>query len=598
MSMSTFLSRHDNISNEMSLLLDRISTPGLEAARSTSLLKQMSTSCLTQLTKETSNGQVERGYFVADDTPKDFEYSQKRRSRTRSSNGLSSPVAKYEFSKRQKCLSWCNCACHIKGNFSSPRTLSALFGELRVQYNGRSRLPCNCSPSSSFSVSYRFPQYLLLRYVLLVVYLNQIAGPEYLLRVPRVLPPSHRLWHYSINGDIMAVQNMYSQGLASPYDVNMKNGPAIFYAVEQETPEFAHFLLDQGVDFDIPNTAGLTAGELLWDRAFGGRYGDEGSAVVQRLLQGDEGIYDTGFTTLHKIVLGFIYKDLRAVLEASTGSINAVDSRGRTPLHWAVLRDDQAAVQDLLGNSADPNITDREGFVAVDFVRSASVCRSLLKANANINNPAPFNNRCALQHAVNRNAPVEVIEILTAAGSDINLRDADRETALLNAIYWGYTEIVERLIQLGANVNAANISSRDSSIHFSAAFDRSELLPLLLGRGADYTALNIYGHDLGHTAAIFAGAEFFNVMSRYDLHRLSLDVPDKEGKTAKDHMNLRMILTDREIGVHRAFKSLVVSLSAPWESKEGNLDILNQFEVDHQTRTPDFPQIPGAFPQQ
>ncbi len=264
--MSTFLSRHDNISNEMSLLLDRISTPGLEAARSTSLLKQMSTSCLTQLTKETSNGQVERGYFVADDTPKDFEYSQKRRSRTRSSNGLSSPVAKYEFSKRQKCLSWCNCACHIKGNFSSPRTLSALFGELRVQYNGRSRLPCNCSPSSSFSVSYRFPQYLLLRYVLLVVYLNQIAGPEYLLRVPRVLPPSHRLWHYSINGDIMAVQNMYSQGLASPYDVNMKNGPAIFYAVEQETPEFAHFLLDQGVDFDIPNTAGLTAGELLWDR--------------------------------------------------------------------------------------------------------------------------------------------------------------------------------------------------------------------------------------------------------------------------------------------------------------------------------------------
>ena len=275
--------------------------------------------------------------------------------------------------------------------------------------------------------------YLLHRYVSLAVQLNQIAGPEYLLRVPRILPPPHRSWHYSINGFIMAVQSMYSQGLASPYDINLKNGPAIFYAVKQETPEFAHFLLDQGVDFELSNNAGITASELLWDRAFGGHYGAEKSVVVRRLLQGDDCVDNMDFTTLHKIVLGFVYKDLRTLLEASTDLINAADSRGRTPLHWAVLRNDQATVQDLLDNGADPNITDSEGFVAVDSVRSASVCRFLLKAKANIKNPSPFNNRCALQHAVNRDAPVEVIEILIAAGSDINLRDSDRDTALLNA---------------------------------------------------------------------------------------------------------------------------------------------------------------------
>ena len=572
-------------------------TSGFEATQSTGLLEQMSTSCNIPVTAETSKSGVERDFFVADDTPKDLECTQNRRSRTRSSNGLSYPAAKYAFSKRQKCPSWCSCACHIKRNFSSPRALGALFGELRVQYNGRSRLPCNCSESSSFNVSYRFPQYLLHRYVSLAVQLNQIAGPEYLLRVPRVLPPPHRLWHYSINGDIMAVQSMYSQGLASPYDINMKNGPALFYAVEQETPKFAHFLLDQGVDFELPNNAGVTASEILWDRAFGGRYGAEGSAVVRRLLQGDDRIDDMGFTTLHKIVLGFIYKDLRAVLEASTDSINAVDSRGRTPLHWAVIRDDQAAVQELLRNGADPNISDKEGFVAIDSVRSASVCKSLLKAKANINNPSPFNNRCALHHAVNRDAPVEVIETLIAAGSDINLRDSDRETALLNAIYWGYTKIAQCLIQFGADVNAANISSRDSAIHFAAAFDRSELLPLLLERGADYTALNIYGHDLGHAAALFAGAEFIDVMARCDLQRLSLDVRDKDGKTAKDHMNERIILTDREIGVHEAFESLVASLSALSESNEEALDIANQFDLDHQTKTPDYSQLPGAFPE-
>ncbi|KAL8718685.1 MAG: hypothetical protein Q9225_004204 [Loekoesia sp. 1 TL-2023] len=349
---------------------------------------------------------------------------------------------------------------------------------------------------------------------------------------------------------------MYNQGLASPYDVNLKNGPAIFYAVEQNTPEFAHFLLDQGVDFDLPNNAGITASELLWDRAFGGCYGAGGSVVVRKLLQGDDGVDDMGFTTLRKIVLGFIYKDLRVVLEACTDSINVVDSRRRTPLHWAVLCDDQGSVQELLHNGADPNITDRQRFVAIDFVRSASVCKSLLETKADINNPSPFNNRCALQHTVNRNVPVKVIEILIAAGGDVNFGDTDRETALHNAIYWGYTKIAECLIQHGADVNAANISSRDSAIHFAAAFDRSELLPLLLERGAD-----------------------------------------REGMTAKEHMKERVILADREVGVHEAFESLVASLSASPELNEKDLDIPKQFDVDHQARTPGFSQLPGAFPQ-
>lgn len=50
-------------------------------------------------------------------------------------------------------------------------------------------------------------------------------------------------------------------------------------------------------------------------------------------------------------------------------------------------------------------------------------------------------NRCALQLAVKRNTPVELIEFLIAAGSDINLGDSDRDTALLFAIRWGYVKI-------------------------------------------------------------------------------------------------------------------------------------------------------------
>lgn len=390
---------------------------------------------------------------------------------------------------------------------------------------------------------------------------------------------------------------MYSQGLVSPYDTTWEGRPALFFAVEHETPELAHSLLDQGVDLDFSNNAGATASELLWDRAFEGHYGAEGPAVVRRLLRGDDCVHDMGFTTLHKIVLGFIYKDLQAVIDVSTDLVNAIDSSGRTPFHWAVLRDDQAAVQKLLDNGADPNITDNHGFAAIHFVRSASICKLLFKAKADVNTPSSFKRRCALQLAVKRNTAVEVIEFLIAVGSDIDFRDSDRETALLNAICWGYIKIAECLIQHGADVNAANMSSRDSAIHFAASFDRPKLLPLLLDRGADYTARNKYGRNLGHNAARFAGTEFINVMTRCGIPRLSLDTRDNEGKTAKDYMNERVILTDREIGVQEAFEVLVASLSSPSESKKEDSNDLHRLDTDDQTRKSGFPQPPGAFPE-
>lgn len=86
-------------------------------------------------------------------------------------------------------------------------------------------------------------------------------------------------------------------------------------------------------------------------------------------------------------------------------------------------------------------------------------------------------------------------------------------------------------------------------------------------------------------------------MARCDLRKLNLDVRDKAGKTAKDHMNERVILTEREIGVHEAFELLLASLSAPSESNGEDLDLSNQFDVDFETRTPDFSRLPGAFPQ-
>lgn len=75
----------------------------------------------------------------------------------------------------------------------------------------------------------------------------------------------------------------------------------------------------------------------------GGNVQAGGAAIVRKLFRRDDAVDDLGFTTLHKIILGFIHKELRTVLEVSTDSVPTIDSRGRTPLHRAVLYDDAAA---------------------------------------------------------------------------------------------------------------------------------------------------------------------------------------------------------------------------------------------------------------
>ena len=248
----------------------------------------------------------------------------------------------------------------------------------------------------------------------------------------------------------------------------------------------------------------------------------------------------------------------------------------------------------LLEFCADPNIPDSEGYFPIDFVRSIGICKSLVKANPQFRNNPLKKGRGVLHNAARTGNPGEVVDILVQAGADINSLNFDRETPLVNAIYHGRTEMAKRLIALGADVNIANISSQEGPIHFAGNFDRPEILPLLLERGADYTAPNYCGRDIGHCAALFAGVDFIDVMVRSNLKKLNIDKPDRDGKTARDYISGRIIMKDQEIGIHEAFDTLAASLS-PYSRlvlpREDSLD-----ELESQASLVTEIKPPGAFP--
>ena len=498
--------------------------------------------------------------------------------------------------KCKQCPSWCSCACHSRRNLRSPGILAALIGELNIYYSGRNRYTCSCSSSSWFNAAYRFPQFLLGRYISFIYQYGKTTGPEFLLRVPVVMPWDHKLWRCLIDGDIPAVQKMFDRGLASPLDVSPNGNNSLIYAADIASAELVNFLIDQGVDCNFATEIGDTPSEMLWDRAYGGMLGEDGSVIVSKIAWTNDNLDDMGFSTLHKIILGVVFKNLRTVLEATTDSVNSTDSRGRPPLHWAVICNDAPAVETLLEFGADPNIVDNLGYVVVDHIRNISICKSLLDSKAQIRPNPGKKGRWAIHHAVIRGAPVEVIDLLIDAGVEVNVTDTDGATALMYAIYWGRIAMAERLVERGADVNVSNISVHDSPIHFAGSYDRPELLPLLLERGANYTSVNIHGRDLGHCAARCAGLEFIQNMSRSRLPGLDLDKRDRYGKTAKDYMNERVVLTDREIGIHEAFETLVVYLAPPSKVATEVTEHLNENDIESQVPVQFDPHVPGAFP--
>ena len=500
------------------------------------------------------------------------------------------------WAKKRKCGTWCDCSCHSKGNYKMPWALSTVLGELDVRYNGcRSNTVCDCIGDAGIRVTYKFPRYLVERYISVAISHSKLAGPEFLLRVPRVMPWTHILWRYSVSGDVFAIQRMYQQGLASPSDINPKGESSLTYAVDRNTSDLTQFLLDQGVDPEH-GVATRTPSELIWDKVFAGQWGDNGFAIVRRMLKDDGCIDKLRFSTLHNIILGFIYKDLRTVLEATTDTIDSVDFRGRTPLFWAVVRDDEAAVDILLEYHANPNIEDRTGYVALDWVRSVGICKSLLKAGATSHINKSNYDRQTLHQIIRQNPPLDLIDCLFDAGFGIDVRDADDETPLLNAIYKGYTEVAEHLIKLGADVDATNKSSRDTAVLFAASFDRTEILECLLQKGAIHTTPNRYGRDLGHCVARFAGTDLIRALIPFNLERVDLTVRDHDGKSAKELMNERIIFTDQEVGVHEAFDAWAASLPRPVPQNEMVGDGLQRVESDLQCLQMEGTRLPGIFP--
>ena len=416
-----------------------------------------------------------------------------------------------------------------------------------------------------------------------------------------MVPWSHLLWKYAVNGDLSAIQKLFADGKASPYDLNPVGSSGFFYAGNRDPSRLFKFFQEQGVDMDHSNENGRTPNDLLWEYSFAGYPGSETADAPGSMLRDSDHVQARGLSKLHKIILGLLQDDPKSELETSTAEINVGDSKNMTPLCWAVIRNDLQAVEILLAFGANPNIVDDWGRTPLYFARNTGICKALLKAGLNIRitslrlGHSPLHlrfkltGRCYLE-----NDTIDTMNILVNAGIDIDVRDDRGQTPLLNAVYSGYIFHARRLLELGANPNAIDKSSRESAIHYAVLFDRHEMISLLLKYGADYTTLSADGKNIAHMAASSAGTKTVSVLAESNLVNLDVSLRCKEGKTPADYISERTLFSESEQGLHAEFERFIKSIPPLKTNAAGNSPSADT--VYNPSDAFDSLHLPGAYP--
>ena len=152
---------------------------------------------------------------------------------------------------------------------------------------------------------------------------------------------------------------------------------------------------------------------------------------------------------------------------------------------------------------ADVNQADDFGRTALIHVSEHGplpIVRALVDAGASVNAVQPgAANGTALMRAATFNQP-EVVQYLLEAGADINHTDAYGRTALIGASQSSPAN-VKILIEAGADINAAQTqnggggSAGDTALMNAVIYRQIEAIKLLLSKGADPQITNIQGKN-------------------------------------------------------------------------------------------------------
>ena len=229
-------------------------------------------------------------------------------------------------------------------------------------------------------------------------------------------------------------------------------------------------------------------------------YDGDIQAVKQHLVDGTDvnAKDDDGWTPLLDAAT-FGHKEIVELLITKGADVNAKTEEGETPLHTAVSNDHKEIIELLIKEGADVNavamddvFSDQTPLDAANKYNQGAVAVLLRKYGGKT---------CVELEALIDSAKkgdIEGIKQHLAAGGDVSFRNKNGDTMLNYAAYLGHKEIVELLVENGAEVNAKGLADW-TPLHLAAYNDNEQIVQLLIAKGAEmnpYTSPGFGGTPL------------------------------------------------------------------------------------------------------
>jgi ankyrin repeat protein len=241
---------------------------------------------------------------------------------------------------------------------------------------------------------------------------------------------------------------------------------ALHWASYRDALESADLLIRAGANVNAANDLGATP---LWNASLNGS-----TAMVGRLLQAgaNPNLALLGGETPLMIASRSGNPDVVIQLIDKGANVNARGPRGQTALMWAVSQQHPDVVKVLLARGAD--------------IHARSDVLSQMMAvpphgKPEYNRLTPFGGDTALMFAA-RVGDLASAQVLLAAGANVNDADAWGVSAMVLAAHSGFTDVVEFLLDKGADANATGPGF--TALHEAIMRRDEKMVTALLAHGA------------------------------------------------------------------------------------------------------------------
>ncbi|KAL8796206.1 MAG: hypothetical protein Q9182_007419 [Xanthomendoza sp. 2 TL-2023] len=266
------------------------------------------------------------------------------------------------------------------------------------------------------------------------------------------------------SGNVRRLQQLFIQGSASPLDASDTGWTLLHYALSAGQLPTAKFLKDSGADVRAESTSRETPINVAWNRILSGCLDVESEHLLRNVFDDDGQLDERQFTTLHKIVLGIIGKNLTEELGVTTSHINAIDSSGNTPLSWAAARGDSESVVVLLEHGANLSIANDVSISPIHLAAQTgniATIRALVQAGADVNS-VTLDSNAPIMLAVANNSH-ECIRRLIEAGADCSIVRDSQWNILHYAAIGGSVDTLRSLVKADlSNVDLRELRTKDT----------------------------------------------------------------------------------------------------------------------------------------